>query len=383
MYGSGSPLRPPSQSGSLFRSGDVIESEDLSNLWMRSSTVEDEGVLRASQQSGRGSLRTPQTQSDVVAQNQESSLHYPSREDVLNILPDLSDLSVARIFEEAKIFQRRRREAEYCRNESSRSLLELDGYVSSSSSISFQSREDSPNEHYPAPPSQKHQFCVPHSVDLLRDELIDRTQEFRYTKMEHSGRLGNSTLRSDPNSNNSAARYDFRQARLPDLDQTSCHSTSHHDNSDWDYWRKSGSETLPDSPRFQEERPPYRYSQLSFPFERHQHDGPNEDRYGSQQRSQQVPHPLPTGTATTVEIAPGHFLPLRGAQETMQAIERGTCVTVPCLVCHANLQCIDDCEAVLCPVCRVVSPNHDKGLDRRMSPSLQKPNHGVGLGLKL
>lgn len=60
---------------------------------------------------------------------------------------------------------------------------------------------------------------------------------------------------------------------------------------------------------------------------------------------------------STIEISPGKYLPLRGAKETMYAIECGFCVTIPCTICDQALICIANCELVLCPTCRIVSPN--------------------------
>jgi hypothetical protein len=60
--------------------------------------------------------------------------------------------------------------------------------------------------------------------------------------------------------------------------------------------------------------------------------------------------------AIQVEIYPGEFLPLRGAKETIEAIEGGQSKYVFCYACGLGLRCVADCELVLCPDCRVVSP---------------------------
>jgi hypothetical protein len=74
-----------------------------------------------------------------------------------------------------------------------------------------------------------------------------------------------------------------------------------------------------------------------------------------------------------IEIAPGVFAPLRGGQETGDAIREGTCVKVNCFCCAAELLCIPDAQYVLCPDCDVVSPVDLPGkCDVR----------GVGLGLR-
>jgi hypothetical protein len=74
-----------------------------------------------------------------------------------------------------------------------------------------------------------------------------------------------------------------------------------------------------------------------------------------------------------IEIAPGVFSPLRGGQETGDAIREGNCVNVHCFCCAVELLCISDAQYVLCPDCNVVGPvdlpgKCDKG--------------GVGIGVR-
>jgi hypothetical protein len=64
----------------------------------------------------------------------------------------------------------------------------------------------------------------------------------------------------------------------------------------------------------------------------------------------------PPYTDAEMEIAPGVFVPLRGSQETLDAMREGNCVNVHCFCCAAKLLCISDAEYVVCPDCRVVSP---------------------------
>lgn len=118
-----------------------------------------------------------------------------------------------------------------------------------------------------------------------------------------------------------------------------------------------------------------------------------------------------------VEVTPGHFMPLRGSEETMRAIESGRAHVVECMACGAVLTCVPDCELVICPDCRVLSPvlsqppdvsfahsdpNHNSvpaiptywwdedrpvGLVSHTSPtrrvSLPLQRRGVGLGLRI
>jgi hypothetical protein len=57
-----------------------------------------------------------------------------------------------------------------------------------------------------------------------------------------------------------------------------------------------------------------------------------------------------------VEVYPGEFLRLRGAKETVEAIERGHSKSVFCYTCGLGLRCVADCDLVICPDCRSMSP---------------------------
>lgn len=92
-----------------------------------------------------------------------------------------------------------------------------------------------------------------------------------------------------------------------------------------------------------------------------------------QQRYQPTPPPPPpVNEGLQIEIEPGFFAELRGAEETMAAIAVGHVASVECLCCCLALQCIADAEYVLCPDCKVVSPIFN-GIPGR---------GGVGLGLR-
>lgn len=71
----------------------------------------------------------------------------------------------------------------------------------------------------------------------------------------------------------------------------------------------------------------------------------------------------------SIEIAPGEFLTLRGANETWQSIQNDEFMPASCSCCHETIFCIQDAGFVLCPFCRVVSPMHGNS-----------PDAGVGLG---
>jgi hypothetical protein len=76
----------------------------------------------------------------------------------------------------------------------------------------------------------------------------------------------------------------------------------------------------------------------------------------------------------TLEIAPGHYARLRGADETWACVERDFYMPVTCFACTSELCCIQDATYVLCPNCRVVSPMDG-----------MEPTHdgGVGLGFTM
>lgn len=78
----------------------------------------------------------------------------------------------------------------------------------------------------------------------------------------------------------------------------------------------------------------------------------------------------PTFERRMVEVAPGHFVALRGSEETWHALQRNTVTIVSCSCCEISLQCIQDAAMVLCPDCKMISPLADNG-------------DGLGLGIKL
>jgi len=69
--------------------------------------------------------------------------------------------------------------------------------------------------------------------------------------------------------------------------------------------------------------------------------------------------PLPQSPSIEVEIYPGVFEILRGAQETASAAERNFVVLRTCLVCTVKYCCIADAAFVICPTCLVVNPIDD------------------------
>lgn len=58
----------------------------------------------------------------------------------------------------------------------------------------------------------------------------------------------------------------------------------------------------------------------------------------------------------TIEVSPGEFMRLRGADETWRAIRNDFYTPCECICCQNTIFCIQDAKLVLCPDCRVVSP---------------------------
>lgn len=74
-----------------------------------------------------------------------------------------------------------------------------------------------------------------------------------------------------------------------------------------------------------------------------------------------------------IEIAPGEYMRLRGAQETWKAIQDDFYIPCSCICCDLTLFCIQDATYVLCPVCQVVSSMEQ----------IDGYNGGVGLGFTM
>lgn len=78
-----------------------------------------------------------------------------------------------------------------------------------------------------------------------------------------------------------------------------------------------------------------------------------------------------------IEVLPGQFMLLRGAEETWRAVHRDFFLPTQCSCCRETLFCIQDADYILCPTCRVVSPFPGRPSDSGDSGG------GVGLGFDL
>lgn len=83
--------------------------------------------------------------------------------------------------------------------------------------------------------------------------------------------------------------------------------------------------------------------------------------------------PAASSTTNTIEVAPGVHLQLRGAAETLRAIEDDFYIPAECSCCNMTLFCIQNADLVLCPDCRVVSPV--------VVDSIRSSNEGQSVGL--
>jgi hypothetical protein len=90
---------------------------------------------------------------------------------------------------------------------------------------------------------------------------------------------------------------------------------------------------------------------------------PHKRNHATKQNTQRPQPPQPSRPVVAarpplveIEVSPGLFLPLRGSQETMEAVDSGRAMVVHCMACQTSLYCVPDCQLVLCPDCRILSP---------------------------
>jgi hypothetical protein len=58
-----------------------------------------------------------------------------------------------------------------------------------------------------------------------------------------------------------------------------------------------------------------------------------------------------------IQVAPGEYMRLRGAEETWKAVQQDFYIPGTCICCQETIFCIQDALFVLCPMCDVVSPS--------------------------
>ena len=127
--------------------------------------------------------------------------------------------------------------------------------------------------------------------------------------------------------------------------------------------------------------PPNFQKELSFQVKRtvasqrknqHCYDSPKKGHYHRQEKLTTSNY----SNGPSIEVAPGEFLPLRGAIETWKAVQCDYYIPSTCFACSDTIFCIQDARFVLCPMCRVVSPIDIENAADEASCS----TFGVGLG---
>jgi hypothetical protein len=84
-----------------------------------------------------------------------------------------------------------------------------------------------------------------------------------------------------------------------------------------------------------------------------------ENYYSAQAAKPRVPPVVkvaPIPSKQQIEIFPGVWLPLRGAQETWAAVQIDFYIPSECLCCETTILFIQDAAFVLCPRCKTVGP---------------------------
>lgn len=80
-------------------------------------------------------------------------------------------------------------------------------------------------------------------------------------------------------------------------------------------------------------------------------------------------------TQLMIQVAPGVKVPLRGSEETWEAINEDFYVPCICIGCQTTLCVIQDAAYLLCPSCRTISPMEGHFVDHTLA--------GVGMGFRL
>lgn len=78
-----------------------------------------------------------------------------------------------------------------------------------------------------------------------------------------------------------------------------------------------------------------------------------------------------------VEVTEGHFVPLRGADETLQALDDGQVTQTKCVFCGIALVVHEGASMVICPHCEMIAPLAAPQGDSEHSEA------SLGLGLRL
>jgi hypothetical protein len=90
------------------------------------------------------------------------------------------------------------------------------------------------------------------------------------------------------------------------------------------------------------------------------------------------PQSQPNPSSFMIDVGPGVKMPLRGSDETWEAIEYGRVTITTCISCQIDLNCLEDAQLVICPDCTMMSP-----VDQTPGPGkVSYERYGVGVGVK-
>jgi hypothetical protein len=85
-------------------------------------------------------------------------------------------------------------------------------------------------------------------------------------------------------------------------------------------------------------------------------------------------------STTNVEIAPGVYKPLRGADRTLEAIRANAILPTVCIPCDLHILTLANVKYVICPQCRTVSGTADPHDDTGATTTAGTEDDAVGLG---
>ena len=136
--------------------------------------------------------------------------------------------------------------------------------------------------------------------------------------------------------------------------------------------------TVPAQPH-QQRSPALTSQQLSQSYHMQNNNGyDNSSTYRNQTQQHVPPKPIQSSLSSRnvieplkLEISPGVFATVRGANETEHAVSANHLIHLPCMACTMNISCIADAQYVLCPICKVIGPTNT---------TIRNGVGGVGLG---
>jgi hypothetical protein len=255
------------------------------------------------------------------------------------------------------------------------SVSELPGLVESDgSSDGSDSRSTSPSNGFARVASREPSFRGAKRTPSYQSSFCDRSSdEYRCHRIEEEYSYSDRTPSREPSTRGFA--------RMPSRPPSSCEDsddeswTNQHQNNRWrQEHRPSGdigqgySQDISHCDSYYQKKPPSRenddYHKVSATRPgAYAHIAAGADRRGEKTHCQ------------TIQVSPGVYLRLRGADETWKAIQRDFYVPCECMVCALTILCILDANFVLCPICKSASPVVDGDMQ-----TADQHDGGVGLG---